>query len=282
MTPASTVIVVGAPRSGTNLLRDVLCSVPGVATWPCDEINYVWRHGNRDARSDELPVEAATADVERTVRRSFGWVRKRYASPTVVEKTCATSLRVPFVDALLPEARYVFIHRDGIDAAASASVRWNADLELRYLARKARFVPARDLPHYARRFLAGRAPLRERRAAATWGPRFAGIDDAVAARPLDEVCALQWQRCVELATEALAGIDPARVHRVGYEDFVRAPHEHAQAVLSFLDVEGEIPARALADVRIDSIGAGRRTWVPEQVDRVEALIAPTLENRVHA
>ena len=30
---------------GHNMLRDVLTKLPGVATWPCDEINYIWRHG---------------------------------------------------------------------------------------------------------------------------------------------------------------------------------------------------------------------------------------------
>jgi len=34
------IIIVGAPRSGTNMLRDVLTSFDGVCTWPCDEINY--------------------------------------------------------------------------------------------------------------------------------------------------------------------------------------------------------------------------------------------------
>ena len=148
------------------MLRNVLTRVPGFATWPCDEINYVWRHGNRDQLDDELPIEAATPSVRRYIRRSFSWVRTHCGSPVVVEKTCATSLRVPFVDALLPEARFVFIHRDGADAAASASQRWNADLDLPYLARKARFVPTVDLPHYARRYLRGRVsrrgPLRRR------------------------------------------------------------------------------------------------------------------------
>ena len=149
-------VIVGAPRSGTNILRDVLTRVPGLATWPCDEINYVWRYGNRDRPDDELPASAATPSVRRYIRRRFTWVRRRSGSPVVVEKTCATSLRVPFVDAVLPDARYVFIHRDGIDAAASAVQRWNARLDLAYLARKARFVPPSDLPHYARRFLRGR------------------------------------------------------------------------------------------------------------------------------
>ncbi|MDZ7809391.1 MAG: sulfotransferase [Arhodomonas sp.] len=146
------VVIIGAPRSGTNMLRDVLCSLDGVTTWPCDEINYIWRHGNLRYPSDELPPERATGSVRRYIRRQFDWVARRYGAETVVEKTCANSLRVPFVDAVVPEAKYLFIRRDGLDAVGSAMDRWTAPLDIPYLARKARFVPATDLPYYAGRY----------------------------------------------------------------------------------------------------------------------------------
>src|SRR5699024_12209800 len=117
------VVIIGAPRSGTNMLRDVLCSLDHVATWPCDEINYIWRHGNLRYPSDELPPKRATVPVRRYIRRQFDWVMRRYGVRYVVEKTCANSLRVPFVDAVVPEAKYVFIRRDGLDAVGSAMGR---------------------------------------------------------------------------------------------------------------------------------------------------------------
>ena len=148
------VVIVGAPRSGTNMLRDVLTSLPGVATWPCDEINLVWRHGNRSEPSDELTAQQARPAVAAYVRGQFEKVRGRCDSPVVVEKTCATSLRVEFTRAVLPDAKYLFITRDGIDAAASSMDRWHAPFDLRYTAAKARFVPPSDLPYYGARFVA--------------------------------------------------------------------------------------------------------------------------------
>ena len=53
-------VIIGAPRSGTNMLRDVLTSFDGIGTWPCDEINYIWRHGNVRYPSDEIPADRAT------------------------------------------------------------------------------------------------------------------------------------------------------------------------------------------------------------------------------
>ncbi len=61
---------------------------------------------------------------------------RRDDADVVVEKTCANSLRVPFVDRVVPEARYVFIRRDGLDAVGSAMARWKAPLDIPYLARK--------------------------------------------------------------------------------------------------------------------------------------------------
>ncbi|MDN5869897.1 MAG: sulfotransferase [Nitrococcus sp.] len=33
------VVIIGAPSSGTNMLRDVLTPIPDVPTWPCENIN---------------------------------------------------------------------------------------------------------------------------------------------------------------------------------------------------------------------------------------------------
>ncbi len=147
-----TVVVIGAPRSGTNMLRDILTQFDGVATWPCDEINYIWRHGNIRCQTDCFEPHMARDSVRRYIREQFDWVAERYDARTVVEKTCANSLRVPFVDAVVPEARFVFIRRNGLDAVGSAMARWKAALDIPYLARKARFVPVIDIPWYAGRY----------------------------------------------------------------------------------------------------------------------------------
>ncbi len=65
------VIIIGAPRSGTNMLRDVLTSFEKIGTWPCDEINYIWRHGNVRYPSDEIPRERATEPVKNYIRQHF-------------------------------------------------------------------------------------------------------------------------------------------------------------------------------------------------------------------
>ncbi|MFC2993570.1 sulfotransferase family protein [Halomonas tibetensis] len=280
MTP-NNVIIIGAPRSGTNMLRDVLCEFEGVATWPCDEINYLWRHGNVRHPSDEIPAERATPAVQAYMQKQFQWVSERYGAHTVVEKTCANSLRVPFVDCAVPDARYVYIYRDGLDTTGSAKLRWQAKLDIPYLLEKVRFVPLTDLPYYGTRYLWSRVYRlfsREKRLA-FWGPALEDMPEILERHSLNEVCALQWQRCVENAEAAFADMPPDQVTRVRYEDFVREPEAQLKRLLAFLglDVPEEELSRAVAGVSSRSIGKGRASLEEGEVKRLEYLIGETLE-----
>jgi hypothetical protein len=280
---ASDIVIIGAPRSGTNMLRDILTSRPGLVTWPCDEINGIWRHGSRDHPTDEIPVNRADRAQQEFIRGRFDRVRQRQHGEIVVEKTCANSLRVDYVAALLPTARYVLITRDGIDATASAMARWHAPLDLGYTARKARFVPASDLVRTAVRFgrdqMSRGSPPTGR--AVTWGPRFAGIDEMVRTCTLDEVCATQWQRCVERSLAALDQLPAEQVFRMTYEQFVHQPAEGLLELLRFLRLPTNNPEPAVAHVSAASVGAGRSALSPDELARVQHILSPTLERLSH-
>lgn len=275
------VIIVGAPRSGTNMLRDVLTSFDGVCTWPCDEINYIWRHGNVRYPSDEIPAQRATPAIKNYIRQRFSDIRQQYNADIVVEKTCANSLRVPFVDAVLPDAKYIFIYRDGIDATGSAKERWTAKLDIPYILEKVRFVPKTDLPYYGLRYFWARVYRfisREKRLA-FWGPALDGMQSVLQNHTLNEVCALQWQRCVDNAEKAFSDMPADKVVRVRYEDFVRQPVEELSRILEFVgkEVEPEKIARAVEGVSPRSLGKGRKALGEQEVANLEALVGETLK-----
>ena len=275
------VIIIGAPRSGTNMLRDVLTSFDGVSTWPCDEINYIWRHGNVRYPSDEIPAERAIPAVKNYIQQRFSDIRKRYSADVVIEKTCANSLRVPFVDAVVPEAKYVFIYRDGIDATGSAKLRWTAKLDIPYILEKMRFVPKIDLPYYGLRYFWARVYRlisREKRLA-FWGPALDDMPTILQKHTLNEVCALQWQRCVDKAEAALSVMPENKVIRVCYEDFVRQPAEELARILVFMGkaVPADEIATAVAGVSPRSLGKGRKALGAEEVLRLEKLVGESLK-----
>lgn len=274
-------VIIGAPRSGTNMLRDVLTSFDGVCTWPCDEINYIWRHGNLRYPSDEIPAQRATPAIKHYIRQRFSDIRQQYNADVVVEKTCANSLRVPFVDAVLPDAKYIFIYRDGIDATGSAKERWTAKLDIPYILEKVRFVPKADLPYYGLRYLWARVYRfisREKRLA-FWGPALDGMQSVLQNHTLNEVCALQWQRCVDNSEKAFSDMPADKVVRVRYEDFVRQPAEELSRILEFIgkEVEPETIARAIEGVSPRSLGKGRKALGEQEVANLEALVGETLK-----
>ena len=257
------VVIIGAGRSGTNALRDMLTRLPDFASWECDEINPIWRHGNLSWPNDEIPASRATPRVRRFIRNAFTRFWRKSEKPDfIVEKTCANSLRVPFVDAVLPDAKYIHIVRSGVDVVASARKRWQGDLELPglpYFIAKARYTPLLDLPIYGWSFLKSRVGMLLGKATrlAVWGPRFEGMDKLESAT-LEELCARQWSECVNRADEAFLQIDPTRILTIRYEDFASDPKGSLDAILSFLKTDASDTEKeaAVTPIRATSVGKG--------------------------
>ncbi len=274
------VIIIGAPRSGTNMLRDMLTELPGVGTWPCDEINYIWRHGNVRYLSDEFTTDMASPEISQYIRNKFDVLAKSWNLDTVIEKTCANSMRVGFVDKILPNARYIFMARDGLDVVGSAMLRWKADLDIPYLIKKARFVPLSDLPFYASRYFVNRIHrlLSSDKQLAFWGPQMNNMGAILSRHNLFEVCGLQWQTCVESSQRDFDLIEPERVIKVRYETFVQQPEIELQRISKFIDKPMGIDEckKLTKDVSNKSVGKGRESLSEEERGALRPLIGNTL------
>ena len=129
---------------------------------------------------------------------------KKKNSKVIVEKTCANSLRVPFVNEIIPDAKFIYIKRDMLDVVGSAKHRWKAPINLIYLLKKAQFVPIFDLPYYASKFILSRI----HRFFSNEKELLSGAfhrEHALLLKKysLIEICALQWSRCVKIQKEIL-------------------------------------------------------------------------------
>lgn len=274
------VVIIGAGRSGTNMLRDVLTKLPKFGTWPCDEINYIWRYGNARFPNDELCVDHATAPVKKYIRKAFLRLARRQNISFIVEKTCANSLRLDFVSQVLPNAKFIFIVRDGRDVVASAMKRWQATLDTPYVLKKARYIPITDLPYYGRRYLWNRIylALSDDKRLAFWGPRFEGMEEWLYSKSLPEVCAMQWVRCVEKAEQALTEIDSDCVYRLRYEDFVSKPEAEIGRLTTFLNVPLS-KNRLTEGVVSKNMGKWEKDLNPKNLDLIKPIIQKTMKRQ---
>ncbi|WP_022668296.1 sulfotransferase family protein [Desulfospira joergensenii] len=275
------VVIIGAPRSGTNIIRDVITSFDNVGTWPCDEINLIWRYGNSTFLSDEFTPDMVRDKVKAYIREAFSEIRKQYQLNTVVEKTCANSLRLSFVNEILPDAKYILIYRNGFDAVASAKKRWIADFDLKYTMKKVRFTPIRDLPYYGIKFLRNRTQriFSSEKRLKTWGPVTEEIQKNGSRYSLNQVCAFQWKRCIQNSFRDLPFIPEKRMFQISYESFVRNPFENIKKICDFLSIPANTDELkfAVRNVNSKSIGKYRKELSNYDIKEIIQIIEPELK-----
>lgn len=114
--PLKIAFVTGCPRSGTSILGELIGSHPDVEYR--HEAHHVWRKaGLGEGESHRLTAEHATPNVRRAIRKRF---QPKDGGPAlVVEKNPRSTLRIPFLREVFPEAKIVHIVRDGRDVACS-------------------------------------------------------------------------------------------------------------------------------------------------------------------
>ncbi|MGY2701579.1 sulfotransferase [Nocardioides sp. HB32] len=270
------VVLIGAARSGTKACRDALAIAAGVPAVPYD-VGFVWRQGNESAPDDILAPALATPRIAGRVRRYLD--RYADADGRVIEKTVGNTLRVPFVDAVVPDATYVHLVRDGVDVVESARRQWQAPSDKRYLLKKARHFPPHLLGSYGVKFLRNNFRRGHHGHVKSWGPRYPGIDDDVRAGDVLTVCARQWSECVNRASAELDGLHP-RVIDVSYEALVREPAVTLAGILNQMPGYTTSPdrlARAAATLIVRSDGAARGRLTAAERTTLSREIDSTLE-----
>ena len=64
-------VILGATRSGTNALRNSLISLPSLDTWPCDEINGIWKYRSLSYGYDSLSRNDLNCSKRKYIRSRF-------------------------------------------------------------------------------------------------------------------------------------------------------------------------------------------------------------------
>jgi hypothetical protein len=142
-----------------------------------------------------------------------------FARGRFVDKTPENTLRVTYLDALFPDAMFVFLRRRAADNVNSLIEGWRA---------RPRFVTHR-LPTP----LEGIAPLDGRLWSFALLPEWRALTRA----SLEEICARQYVACNEAVLEAQAAMEPSRWRDLSYEEFVAAPVDELRQLFASLDLQ---------------------------------------------
>jgi hypothetical protein len=128
------IFIIGSPRSGTSMLHWALCEHEAV--WGSEESELFLpftRHLEdvyREARKFEGRnwLEAQAVEEDEFLRYLGKGIRALYASRAGerhwLEQTPSNTWALPGIHHLLPDARYLFIHRDGRQVVESIQSMW--------------------------------------------------------------------------------------------------------------------------------------------------------------
>ena len=197
--------------------------------------------------------------------RAVARVRRRLSPPgrpiRLLEKTPENCLRLPFLQALFPDARVLFLVRDGRANVHSLLEGWQ----------QPRLFPGYRTP------VPVTSPGQTRgRWAFTLIPGWRDLVD----RPLVEICARQWTVCNAAVLDYAAMPGALPVLTVRYEEIVTAPDATLAAIARFLGlVPGDIPAfgHQLPEVNVVSApGAEKWRAEAEALATVAPILAPIM------
>lgn len=270
------IVVLGAPRSGTTLLSQVLKAHPELHL--ANEPRILWKYGN-DGKSDALRPRDARPEIVHHIRKEFAQRVRTDGKRRLVEKTPSNSLRVGFIDAVLPDAIYLHVMRAGAESVLSISKFWDrhsTGVPQKVLWTRLKELTPKQAPHYAKEFT--------RRALgkvvpgmvgpAVWGPRPPGIEAMRRDMDLLEVCAWQWRMCVEHACREGRKLPPERYTEVRLEEL---NEETLTRLMRFADLDPAEEVLAAFRERFDTSQPSRRSKEANEADLnyVRELIAPT-------
>jgi hypothetical protein len=260
------VFIIGAPRSGTSMLFSILRRSRDLTSWLTGESHEVWERDFHPAltgwKSNALQADEPNVAAAQRIRRSFflaAGSRKRF-----IDKTPRNALRVGFIDALFPDAQFVFLTRDGRENVNSLINAWRTERYRTYALERPHSIPGVAPSWWKFTLYEG------------WKLDTSG--------PLEVVCAKQWAHSYDHALASLQGIDSSRWLKVAYEDIVDDPVAASRDVTSFLGLEFEDSVRSQAELsrtnpRNTVTPPERGKWRrenPREIEAIVPLIASTM------
>lgn len=259
------VFVVGCSRAGTTVVYKVLSEARELGSLSRETHDF-WdaRHpvAERNWSTHALGTgDASRLDRDHVTRYFFSQTgRRRW-----VDKNNQNGLCVPYLDALFPDVKFVFVTRHPGDNLASLIEGWSRPEEFATWSRQLE----------ARVTFEGRA--------LPWCFFLAEGWRGYVNRPLEEICAFQYRAMNEALLAAEHTFAPARWTRLAYEDLLRAPQETVRQLFTRLDLRYDAPTARRCEAALGqtynafssiAVDKWRRSPHADRVERVLPELTP--------
>lgn len=238
------IFIVSTPRSGSTLLFETLGQAPGLFSpggeshWLIEDI-AAFAPASKSWASNRLTAAdaAAPGPVEQLARAFWNDLADRDgARPEgrvrMLEKTPKNALRVPFFDAIWPDARFVYLYRDVRQTLASMIEAW----------RSGAFRTYPELPGWT---------------GPPWSLLLVPGWRELVGRPLSEVVSHQWARTTDTLLDDLEALPPERVAALDYAEFLADPQAGAERLAAFAGLEWDRALGSTLPLSVTTLSAPR-------------------------
>jgi hypothetical protein len=214
----------------------------------------------------------------------------------VIDKSPRNCLKVPFLRAIFPEARFVHIIRDGRDVTLSIHKEWQ---------RRHDIVTTGAAPGLRKKLMTVKKMLWDKqplmrhklqslhfemgswanlnfstfqhrirwKGRVGWGPRFSGYENALASMGELAFNSRQWVESVEAVLAERGNLPDEQYMELRYEDFVQHPLEELRGIFSFIGVEETADfVERLPVMKSTNFGKWRKEFSPEEIEEIRPVL----------
>lgn len=274
------IIIIGAGRSGTNILGHILASTDACAN--TFENRYIWNY-RQSWRDEFFPEASATEARVRFIRQHFERLRQDSGKRYLIDKTPGNGLRLGYVRRVLSDAIVINIVRDGRFNLSSRIEMWarqslptrvrNNLRQVQRMMKSGNLPPSRLSAFFADNLTMSVSRLALRRPIVR-GERLPGIVRIAQIRGMRYARAVQWRDLV-----AASIVDGPRhfgddYYEIRYEDLVAEPEATIGTLLTALELEPTEATRAhIAEIRAHRI-RDEHGLSDDELKDVEAVLKP--------
>jgi len=219
------IFIVSAPRSGSTFLFETLSkasvwTIGGESHGIFESIPQL-QPSNKKYKSNSLDAADADWATAVTVKLNFSQklqdnqgqsLLKDVASVRMLEKTPKNALRIPFLNAIFPDALFIYLYRDPHENVSSIMEAWQSG----------RFVTYPDLPNWT---------------GLPWSMLLTPGWEKLEGQELKHIATAQWETANQEILHSLESIPHSRWCAVHYKDLVKDPQAEIKKICEFADLE---------------------------------------------